>query len=184
MVCPNGLNKAMIVSLPRSGHHLLVRGLNILLEGQMVYSNHYESKHNLSNCEYVNVQKSHDFDMLDEVNPDLHYIIMVRENQYSAASWFDMLKTHENYSKPLTTFIQDKQEYYSKFIQKYVKSDNIPNRKVITFYDLITNKIKVISEVAQFLLSENYKLKPHHLEHLRRWEIGERNMEKVLPELN
>lgn len=139
MICPNNLNKTILVSYPRSGHHLMVRGLTEALDHKLVYSAFYGVAHNMANCEFVNLQKSHDFDLTDEINPDLNYIVLIRNFEDATRSWHKSIKSE----MPIDEFLESKREYYEGFRKKWGDAWD---------YDFfVANKIPLISKACRFM---------------------------------
>ena len=145
MTCPNGIKKTTLVSFPRSGHHLLVRGLTEAAGHRLVYSELYKCKHNMTNCDYVNLQKSHDLELTDPINPDMNYIVLIRGFEMAIESWFNV-----NESEDFEQFRQSKLDYYDQFMEKWLTNE-VPNRLIITYADLIDNKKKTIMKASDHM---------------------------------
>lgn len=164
--CPNGINKTMLVSFPRSGQHLMVRGLQWVLQGKLIYSNWYESKHNMTNNEYVNLQKSHDFHSTDEYRSDLNYIVLIRAFEPAVESWWES----EGKKGDLKTFRDSKVEYFDNFNEKWVLSPK-ENQLVIPYHEFIQNKTKYLQQVYKTMTSE---LMPEEkYQWMLKWEMAE-----------
>lgn len=171
IVCPNGLNKTKIVSFPRSGQHLLVRGLQWILQGKLIYSNFYESAHNFENNEFVNCQKSHDFDLQEPYQEDLNYIILIRAFEPAVESWWEA-EGHQlgNQTVTLKDFRHAKMDYFDKFNEKWVLNPK-ENQLVIPYHELINNKPKWLMNCYKTMTD-----KPMHDEKyqwLLKWELAE-----------
>lgn len=159
--CPNNLIRTRLVTFPRSGHHLLVRGLTEALDHKLVYSEFYETAHNLANCPYVNLEKSHDF--TDEpIDPDGNYIVMIRGFELAIESWYN--STDRDVS--LETFRNNQKQYFDDFLDKWVRSE-INNRLLINYHDFVDNKIKFVS-----LASRHMGYEPNMVK-LSEWELRE-----------
>ena len=168
MNCPNGLHKTKLVSFPRCGHHLLVRGLQWALEGKLVYSNYYNSKHNFETSPYVNLQKSHDFNTDEPISEDYHYIVLIRGFELAVESWHKALKPPMN----LANFRNSKLQYYDDFTEKYVT--NIPpNGIVIPYNDLVTSKVDTLIRAIEHIYPE--PLTEEQEMNIRKWELAEQN---------
>jgi hypothetical protein len=160
--CPNGINKTYLVSFPRSGHHLMVRGLTEAANHKLVYSEGYTPAHNFDTCDHVNLQKSHDFDMDLEIKPDLTYIVLIRAFELAVDSWIKAEQIEDAES-----FRDSKVEYYDQFMAKWVSPSN-ENVLVITYPYLTDYKTSAITDAA------------HHMgfdpdrKALARWEFSER----------
>lgn len=144
MICPNGLNKTYLVSLPRSGHHLLVRGLTEAMNHKLVYSEYYNSAHNMQNCDHVNLQKSHDFDLDLEINPEFKYIVLVRDDRQSMLSWMAADKTID-----IETFAKSKAAYYEGFRNKWIVGRI--NTMVIEYEDFVLFKSRMVENCCLFM---------------------------------
>lgn len=142
--CPNGINKTYLVSFPRSGHHLLVRGLQRVMEHKLIYSEFYTVKHNFSTCRFVNLQKSHDFDLQQEIKPDYKYVVLIRNMEDALISWW---KTTDRKVK-LANFIRRNEKYYLDFMMKW---SNPAERKVIDYDWFIWNKYSVIESCCELM---------------------------------
>lgn len=161
-LCPNSLIRTHLVTFPRSGHHLMVRGLTEALGHRLVYSENYHCAHNMSNCEYVNLQKSHDFDD-QPVDPQANYIVMIRGFELAVESWY---VTHPR-DETFEAFRQRKQDYFDRFLSKWVAPD-LPNRLLITYHDLVDNKLDCVRRACLHMGSEPDERK------LKQWERRER----------
>lgn len=138
----NGIRKTKIVSFPRSGHHLLVRGLQSVLSNELVYCEPYQSVHHMDVSPFTNVQKSHDFDLTEPINPELHYIVQIRGFELAVESWYEAA-LKEGYEGELHDFRAEKSDYYDGFMEKWVNSI-IPNRLTISYHDLVSEKVKTL----------------------------------------
>ena len=163
MKCPNGLNKTVLVSFPRSGHHLLVRGLTEAANHRIVYSEMYNSAHNMNNCDFVNLQKSHDFDLTDPIDPELNYIVLIRGFELAVESWF-----RESEANDLELFRQSKTEYFDGFMAKWVNDHSVTNRIVISYHDMVDAKMNTVVKAAHSM-----GFVPD-IDKLRRWEHSEK----------
>lgn len=140
--CPNGLYRTMLVSIPRSGHHLLVRGITEGCDHKIVYSEYYSCVHNFNLCQYVNLQKDHDFKLHSPVDDALRYIILYRPFDQAVRSWHKSIESDDT----VEDFIKSKQGYFDGFIHKWVTSD-VKNRIIIQYDDLI-NDLETITVEA------------------------------------
>jgi len=116
-ICPNGLIKTHLVSFPRSGHHLMVRGLTEALGNKLVYSEYYTSKHNMDNCRFVNLQKSHDFELTDPVNENENYVVLIRDFAPAIKSWYETEQIRDDFE----VFKEAKLAYYRAFVEKWMQ---------------------------------------------------------------
>lgn len=160
-LCPNNVIRTHLVSFPRSGHHLMVRGLTEALNNRLVYSEFYTCKHNFSNCPYVNLQKSHDFND-SPIDPDGNYIVMIREFEPAVESWW---KT--DLTLPFEEFRIKQKQYYDRFVSKWVDGD-IPARLLIRYEDFINLKMDYVIQATRHMGVEP------NMEKLADWSHRER----------
>lgn len=146
MTCPNGIKKTYIVSTPRSGHHLLIRGLDVALNHKMVYSEYYNCAHNFANCEYVNVQKSHDFELDMPITDEYQYVILYRDKEETMQSWLDASNSGSN----LNNWTLLWSAYYDGFMHKWVNNARV-NKLVLKYSELIENKVESIEKVCELI---------------------------------
>lgn len=172
MKCPNGLNKTKLVSFPRCGHHLMVRGLQWSLQGKLIYSNKYNSVHNFDNCDYVNLQKSHDFDLRDGFDEDYHYIVLIRGFELAIESWYLAAKDTFKIDTSLEMFRKQQLKYYDDFTAKWVATKK-PNTIVISYSDFVSNKVDVMVKVTKFISDTD--ITPERMEWIKKWELAEKN---------
>lgn len=162
----NGIHKTKIISFPRSGHHLLVRGLQAALNEELVYCEPYISEHNMEVSPYTNVQKSHDFNLDEPIDPSLKYIIQIRGFEQAIKSWYKI----EDLEQPFEEFYREKREYYDGFLSKWVFGP-VPNTLFVSFHDITTNKIptvlKAIEHITDIQMDESRYLS------LNVWEQSE-----------
>ena len=168
MKCPNGLNKTKLISFPRCGHHLLVRGLQWALQGKLIYSNYYNSNHNVSNCEFVNLQKSHDFDLDEPISENYHYIVLIRGFELAVESWHKVIQPPQN----IEYFRESKLKYYDDFTEKWVLPQ-IQNKIVLPYNDLVTSKIETILKAVNHISDQ--PIDDERMMWLQKWEKAEQN---------
>lgn len=157
MTCPNQINKTMLISFPRSGHHLMVRGLIASSRHRIVYSENYQTAHNMLNCEFVNLQKDHDFNLSLEVDPDMNYIVLIRDFAACMKSWH--LTT--DMTVPLQDFMDQHRAYYDGFIEKWSEY------KPIRYEQFVLNKLHTVCSVSAQMGFEP------DMRELERWVRGE-----------
>lgn len=153
MTCPNGIKKTFIVSTPRSGHHLLIRGLDVSLNHKMVYSEYYNCAHNFANCDHVNVQKSHDFELDMPITDGFQYVVLYRDKDETMKSWFEASDSGGN----LNNWTLLWSAYYDGFMHKWVNNAKT-NKLVLKYSELIENKAEIVEKVCEFM-----GVTPNHL---------------------
>lgn len=162
----NGIRKTKVVCFPRSGHHLLIRGLQAGLQNEMVYCEPYKSTHTMDVCPFTNVQKSHDFDLNDKIDPDLTYIVQIRSFELAVESWFKLAKG-EGYASTFEDFRKEKSDYFDGFMEKWVNSRDIPNRLTIPYHDLVTERMATAIKAYKHIT--DLKMDDNRLEGIRMW---------------
>lgn len=109
-------------------------------------------------CPFTNVQKSHDFDLNDPIDPELTYIVQIRSFELAVESWFKLAKG-EGYASTFEDFRKEKSDYFDGFMEKWVNSKDIPNRLTIPYHDLVTERmstaIKAYRHITDLTLDEN-----------------------------
>lgn len=166
----NSIHRTKIVSFPRSGHHLLIRGLQAVFESELVYSEFYKSEHNMENCPFVNVQKSHDFDLDEEIDPELKYVVLVRNYNDAIKSWYKQIITYDRATISERNFKEGKIEYFNAFITKWAAQspNEIPR---IYFKGLIEDKLTTLLRVCNFISLK--PLTPYQIIAAKAWEKRE-----------
>lgn len=149
----NGIHKTKIVSFPRSGCHLLVRGLQILLQDELVFSEFYGVEHNMENSPCVNLQKSHDFNLTDEIDPNMKYIVLHRNPLQAVESWYiQVMESGHYYDWEL--FKAEKMSFAVDFYEKW---NNITNENFFVLpYETLINHLDSIESVADFISEVDY----------------------------
>jgi hypothetical protein len=160
------IKKTKVVTFPRSGHHLLVRGLQWALQNELVYSEGYESPHNMDNCEFVNLQKTHDFELTEPIEPEMNYLVQIRPFELAVESWYKML----DHGVEFDVFRESKVKYFDDFMEKWVLS-NLPNVTVIAYNDLVSDKVGTL--VKAYKAITDIPLDSHRLDLIRKWERAE-----------
>lgn len=159
MIQRNGLFVTECLSFPRSGHHLLTNLLQMYLGSDMVYHSLYESvdtKPITDPDSTVNYQKNHDFELATVVNPEIRYIVQIRDPIDSLDSWRALdSRTGALVGSPDDRALWESEtrarlDYWRKFIDKWLISP-VPNRLVIRYGDLLTRTEEVLVAAVQHL---------------------------------
>ena len=147
-----------IISLPRSGQHLLQSIL------QYIFINH---KLEYSFCEYYKCCKSipckfnkiickhHDRDLDYKILPSEKYVVLYRDDmilQIEAYYRYNIkLKNIQKYElNTLIEFIKGKTKYYYDFKDKWVHK-SYDNVLKIEYYDLVTNTVECINKIISHI---------------------------------
>jgi len=166
------MRKAICITFPRSGHHLLLRGLFTILPEHLVYSEGYKSQHNIKNCECVNFQKEHDLDLDHEIDEQYGYIIQSRNPTDAIRSWYRQAVQYEELETPWEEFEKQKREYHQKWINKWIMG-RPKDSLVLTYGELTDNKQAAVMRVANYLLKDTCTSYADKMPELTRWAIGE-----------
>lgn len=148
MTCPNGLNRTMLVSFPRSGHHLLVRGLTEALDHRLVYSEFYSCVHNFETTPYVNLQKNHDFRLDLPFTDELHYIVLYRDFDPAVESWYKVSDARDTMT--LEEFKAAKRPYYDGLIYKWVTQYR-DRTEVVRYDDLVDDMFATVDRLCRHM---------------------------------
>lgn len=165
----NSIHRTKIVSFPRSGHHLLVRGLQAVFESELVYSEFYKSEHNMENCPYVNVQKSHDFNLDEMIDPEMKYVVLSRTKDDALKSWHKQGVVYGQSTLNFSQFEEQKEDYYEGFFQKWIIKHS--GLAPIYFEDFIQNKLTTLLRVCNFISTK--PLTPYQIISAKAWEKRE-----------
>lgn len=159
------MRKTLIATFPRSGHHLLVRGLNVLLEGQMVYSEKYTSTFDITDP-ICNVQKTHDFELDEPILPEHKHIVQIREFDDAISSWYNVQTEHFGYTGTLKEFAESKGAYYDGFLRKWMLSGAL----IVPYNQLREDPAGWVIKAARYM---DGNITSHHLKLLERWGMVE-----------
>ena len=160
------IKKTKFVTFPRSGHHLLMRGLQWALQDELVYSEGYKSPHNMDKCPCVNIQKTHDFDLSEPVLPEMNYIVQIRPFELAVESWHKLEPSGMEFEE----FRDSKVKYFDDFMAKWVLT-NLPNVTVIPYNELVSDKVGTLLKAYKAIT--DLPLEPHRLDAIRKWERAE-----------
>lgn len=174
------INKLIqFITLPRSGHHLLIRMLNVLskLEG-LNLENEY--------CEFYNccktfpcihnkrVHKNHDLKLVNKISLKVQYIVQVRrDKEKQLKSIYNFIeRLHENHPRKqeikggYVQFLNSSLgiSYIENFQKKYF---SISNNKIVYYEDILEHTDKVLIDIFKTL----YEFAPKNL-----------NIDKVISE--
>ena len=158
----NQLNKTKLITFPRSGSSLLVRGLYSLLGGNLVYADH-TTEQNMDNCPFVNLQKEED----GVVDQNMRYIVQYRSPEAALRSWYRDSITDKR--RTWESFREEQMKYYDEWVKKWVESD-MNHRIIVTYEGLIKEKVKTIKAVADFMGEVDYSSR---VPYLGFWATGE-----------
>ncbi len=161
------------VSMPRSGHHLLVRLLRSYYGEQFSYCTTYgksrrdcckkipciEVDKSLDNS-HIFMQKNHDFKLKSPLLQDYKYIIQYRHPIPRAMSNFELfIKNGDDIKKRNTklkfyNFLNNEADYYIGFYQKYIES-KFPNILLLKYEDLVDRPEESFRKVITFIQDDD-----------------------------
>jgi hypothetical protein len=143
----------MIVSFPRSGQHLVEKILKFCCEEHSIeftYCEFYTCCSSLPCSKGKEFSKNHDFDLNLEVNNDIKYVCLYREDiilQLEAYYRFSIGQTKIKYKyKDLLKFIKDKSTYYNDFKNKWINNKN-KNILKVEYYEILENPEKISKKI-------------------------------------
>ena len=166
------------VSMPRSGHHLLVRLLQAYYGEQFSYCDYYgvEKKDCCQKIpciqvsryldgDYIFVQKNHDHRLQDPFLSEYKYIVQYRHPIPRSVSNFEVfvknrnVKSKEIHKKRNTSnsfydFLERDAKYYIDFYQKYI-APNFPNVLVLQYEYLVDNPKESLKKIVNFIQNDD-----------------------------
>ena len=151
---------SLLVSFPRSGQHLVEKMLKFICKEhdvEFTYCEFYTCCNSLPCKKGKEFSKNHDFDLNLEVNNDIKYVCLYREDiilQLEAYYRFSIGQTKIKYKyKDLLKFIKDKSTYYNDFKSKWInnKSKNILK---VEYYEILENPEKISKKIFKHFFSD------------------------------
>lgn len=157
--------KFVSVSLPRSGHHLLMRILDRYFQERF----HYCEFYTIDDCckaipcvrqhgkEAIFVQKTHDFEFETPILPSQAYLVQVRHIVPQILSHFDYWardprSTDRDSIDCFRSFAVDRLRYYKSFFERWVYGATAGNVKLVVYDRILSRPIDEIAGVAGFVL--------------------------------
>jgi len=138
------------VSFPRSGHKLTTDWLTNYFGSEFIYDGEWRSSEWKPG---VHFQKNHDFDLNVLFLEDRKYLVQVRDPFDSLLSWHQMTVRSDGIPNDKETFrriAREKMAYLSGFLGKWVFSDNVPNRMIVTYRDLVGRPADSLRRLVNF----------------------------------
>lgn len=145
------IRKTHLVSFPRCGQHLIARGLLWVYPDWIVYSAFYNRQHSFSDCEYVNLQKNHDYDLSLEISPEYVYIVLYRGFVASVLSYYDYRCSFPIFTDNEETFDDHCKEalaYYRKWKAKWVDPPCPSNMLRMSFESVLAAPADAIRKIG------------------------------------
>ena len=163
-------------SLPRSGHHFLVRLLASYLKADFRYCEIYTNADccQLQPCKYdypglLFIQKSHDFKLEDTIPEDCRFLIQYRHPiprlfsdwKLAVSSREDLENSFENFVK----FSRNRKRYYVDFFKKWVIPFQDDDNFFMMSYEALTGEtFDTLKRFLQFSLGEDFEVSREPLE--------------------
>lgn len=148
------------VSLPRSGHHLLVRLLFGLYKRRFGYCAYYHRKDRPPECcgrfpcaqPRITMAKQHDFKLTEPVPTDRPIIVQYRRFDEAVVSNFELhARHHPDTAEEFRKFARRWAKVYSGFVTKWVEAP-VTSRRLIIRYDRLTeHPAETMRELTSFL---------------------------------
>ena len=178
------------VSMPRSGHHFLVRLLQAYYGEQFSYCETYgksrrdccqkipciEVDKSLDNS-HVFMQKNHDFKLESPFLKNYKYIIQYRHPIPRSVSNFEVfIRNGDDIDKKNTklnfyNFLDKEADYYISFYQKYIES-RLPNILLLKYENLVDQPEETFRKVVTFIQDDDEFFTDKWLKASQELEIG------------
>ena len=169
------MHKVQAVSVPRSGHHLLVNCLKDYFGDKLGYCGNVFRTDPFSNSE-ITFQKNHDFSLDLPVEPGLKYLVQYRHPLESLISWYrwvvrNGIQAEMNYGwRPLINkkapfwslytrrntqtrwhaFLEKRIPWWTKFISKWIIDIDHPSVCHVDYAGFIRDPFNTLSQVLIF----------------------------------
>lgn len=197
-LCQNrsDMHKVQGISLPRSGHHLLVSCLKNYFEDELGYCSNLFRMDQFSEPE-TTFQKNHDFHLDLPIDPNLRYLIQYRHPLESLVSWYKWevdhgiraemnyglrpfinrrvpiwnLYTRRNTLTRWNTFLEARIPFWINFISKWIIDIDHPSVCYVDYSDFIRDPFNTLSRVIVFFKPEDSVDKVRLLEIISKQDI-------------
>ncbi|WP_290653987.1 hypothetical protein [Idiomarina sp.] len=166
------MNTNYIVSFPRSGHHRLIKILDMVCGLGNDYCEFYTcTSYNGKNIDCCMSDKGwkkkdfscgadkrnikcHDFDLNLNYSESFNYLVQLRHPFLSIESWFEMEKSKGKNLPCWEEFFEEKMEFWVDFIDKWVsRYGGCENVRILKYDDIASPE--ELQEVVQFLGYKN-----------------------------
>lgn len=159
--------KIVSVSLPRSGHNMLMR----ILERYLRPHYHYCESYTVADCcrtipcqrqhgeGAVFIQKTHDFGSDTPILPDQPYLVQVRHIVPAFLSYYDLMVRHKGPTARdsidhFRDFAIDRLRYYKSFFERWVYGATASTMKLVVYERMLSRPIDEIVAVARFVVGD------------------------------
>ena len=144
---------SVLVSFPRSGQHLVEKILKFICKEHNVeftYCEFYTCCNSIPCEKGKEFSKNHDFNLELEINSDIKYVSLYREDiilQLEAyyRFWIGRNKIKYKY-KDLLDFIKNNITYYNDFKNKWINNKN-KNILKVEYYEILDNPEKISKKI-------------------------------------
>lgn len=151
----SGLLRFVGVSWPRSGHHMLVRLLQLYFGNSFGYCQFYGTDQTCCKTapctrHDIHLSKSHDFDLDLPQRSDRRYLIQYRDFLPSAVSNFE-LHVRSGGEDSRDSFLRLTSEDFGRylgFIERWVRSPFAQDQTVLRYEDLLSDPERAFAEIV------------------------------------
>lgn len=162
--------KIVSVSLPRSGHNMLMQILRTYFQERFHYCEFYT--YTIDDCcktipcvrqhgkEAIFIQKTHDFESQTPILAGQPYLVQVRHIVPQILSHFDFLvrtlpgSTARDSIDCFRSFALGGLRYYKSFFERWVYGTTAGNVKMVVYDRILSHPIDEIAGVARFVLGD------------------------------
>lgn len=160
----NGPPPVQVVSIPRSGHHFLIRSLQAYREGKLGYCEFYMTRR--ADCcrripctrEGIELQKSHDFKGRHPKKNSLRYVIQFRPLEFTLVSEYELFIKQADLAdskEAWEDFARERIQHRRRFVNRWLSSNDPPKECLYLHYDDLTQHTRLeIARVAKFVWSD------------------------------
>lgn len=148
-----GIHKTEFVSVPRSGHHMLVDLLKAYFGEALRYCEYYrEPEKRFGRCAETNAQKNHDFNLTTPVRKDRRYVIQIRNPIDALASWTNLSRLEGLFQsgQDVRHEYANRLAYWQGFVRKWVVP-TIPNRLIVRYENFVQRPEPELARVIRFM---------------------------------
>ncbi|MDH3378372.1 MAG: hypothetical protein OEQ39_15635 [Gammaproteobacteria bacterium] len=154
-------NQVICVSIPRSGHHLIVELLTSYFD-DFKYCEYYVPEDCCKNIPCtkpkMNLQKNHDFDLSLPVNRDWHYVIQYRNPLLSAMSDFELFLSRRDVDNPKLvwySYAVQRRNFWRSFIRKWGSKVNLRNVIVVPYEEVVDVPHRALRRLVSFFSGDD-----------------------------
>lgn len=146
------------ISWPRSGHHMVVRLLQLYFGSEFRYCNSYADDPTCCKsipclkAGEIHLSKSHDFKLEASQVKGVKYLIQYRQFAPSLTSNFELHVLHggEDSARAFRVFASDKFGRYQDFLEKWVTSDFGAQQLVVEYGAFLKDPVEGLTRIVQY----------------------------------